>query len=152
MFVAETLSLLMIDIDFFKKINDVHGHQAGDHVLKTMGSILRGKVRKTDVPCRYGGEEFLVILAADATGAGVVAEKLRLEVENTEFIFEKNSIPVRISSGIATMDLAREDFSEALKRADGALYQSKRMGRNQVSYHNGTTIHPLLKSTKKHGD
>jgi diguanylate cyclase (GGDEF)-like protein len=132
---AESLCILMIDIDHFKKVNDVHGHQAGDAVLKAMGSILSKNLRKTDTPCRYGGEEFLVILATAMEGAKAAAEKLRREVEKTEIFFENRLIPITISCGLAEIDFGKEKYQDSIKRADEALYASKKAGRNRISFY-----------------
>jgi diguanylate cyclase (GGDEF)-like protein/PAS domain S-box-containing protein len=135
------LSIIMGDIDFFKKINDKHGHPAGDFVIKTVAQTLSKSFRKTDVVCRYGGEEFLIILpASDLMGAKVAAEKARLAIENTKFEFEGTVIPVTISLGVAQLIVGQESSKETIARADAALYSSKQNGRNQVSSHTGVTI------------
>lgn len=135
------LSIIMGDIDFFKKINDKHGHPAGDFVIKTVAQTLSKSFRKTDVVCRYGGEEFLIILpASDLMGAKVAAEKARLAIESTKFEFEGTVIPVTISLGVAQLLVGQESSKETIARADAALYSSKQNGRNQVSSHTGVTI------------
>jgi diguanylate cyclase (GGDEF)-like protein/PAS domain S-box-containing protein len=135
------LSIIMGDIDFFKKINDKHGHPAGDFVIKTVAQTLSKSFRKTDVVCRYGGEEFLIILpASDLMGAKVAAEKARMAIENTKFVFEGILIPVTISLGVAQLLVGQESSKETIARADAALYSSKQNGRNQVSSHTGVTI------------
>jgi diguanylate cyclase (GGDEF)-like protein/PAS domain S-box-containing protein len=135
------LSIIMGDIDFFKKINDKHGHPAGDFVIKTVAQTLSKSFRKTDVVCRYGGEEFLIILpASDLMGAKVAAEKARLAIESTKFDFEGTVIPVTISLGVAQLLVGQESSKETIARADAALYNSKQNGRNQVSAHTGVTI------------
>lgn len=127
------LSLIMVDIDFFKKVNDVHGHQAGDHILSVVSGVMRRVVRKTDIACRYGGEEFLVILpATDAKGALLAAEKLRAAVEAERIEFEGKTITVTISCGVAQIKVGTETYTEAMGRADEALYQAKKSGRNRV--------------------
>ncbi len=133
-----TMSVVMLDIDFFKKINDVYGHQAGDLVIRNVAEILRKTFRRTDVVARYGGEEFLAILpGTDGTGAIVAAEKLRVQIENFNFEFEGITIPVRISSGVAQIGIGTETGDQAIARADAALYFSKQNGRNRVSFHDG---------------
>lgn len=133
-----SMAVVMLDIDFFKKINDVYGHQAGDYVIRTVGDLLRKTFRKTDVVARYGGEEFLAILpGTDAMGAIVAADKLRTLVQNFNFAFEGTSIPVRISSGVAQINIGAESGDQAIARADAALYFSKQNGRNRVSFHDG---------------
>lgn len=138
-----SISLLMCDIDFFKKVNDVHGHQAGDYVIKTVGELMRGLFRKTDICCRYGGEEFLVILpGTNLENAAIAGNKLRKKIENSEFIFEGTKIPITISIGVATVDIGNEAYKETMARADGALYESKNKGRNKVCIHDGKAIKP----------
>lgn len=127
------LSLIMTDIDHFKKVNDVHGHQAGDYILKQVAEVLKKSFRKTDIVCRYGGEEFLIILpATDLKGTAAAAEKLRANVEAERIEFEGTHIPVTISLGIAEVNIGAETYNETIARADQALYTAKRDGRNQV--------------------
>ncbi len=135
------VSVVMCDIDFFKKVNDKYGHQAGDYVLKNVSRIMKQTFRKTDVCCRYGGEEFLVILpAASFENAGIAANKLRQAVQDEIMIFEEQHIPVTLSCGVATIRIGSESYSEAMARADAALYDSKHQGRNMVSLHDGDKI------------
>jgi diguanylate cyclase (GGDEF)-like protein len=135
------ISLVMCDIDFFKKINDEYGHQAGDYVLKVVSELMKQTFRKTDVCCRYGGEEFLVILpAASFENAGIAANKLRQAIQNKVIVFEDIQIPVTISCGVSTIHINKETYDETMARADAALYESKRNGRNRVSLHNGDQI------------
>lgn len=132
------ISVVMLDIDFFKKINDVHGHQAGDFVLKHTADIMRNCFRKTDIVARYGGEEFLAILpGTDGSGAVTAADKLRQAIQDYRFEFEGTVIPVTISSGVAQINIGSESGSQAIARADAALYFSKQNGRNKVSFHDG---------------
>jgi len=134
-------STIMLDIDHFKKINDVHGHPAGDYVIKTVAELMLKCFRKTDVICRYGGEEFLAILpATPIVGAAAAAEKLRRTVAEHKFSFEGKTIPVSISSGIAQIDLGNEEAKDTIARADAALYFSKQSGRNRVSLHDGKDV------------
>src|SRR5262249_49020140 len=124
------LSVVMLDIDFFKKINDVYGHQAGDHVLKHTAELMRKMFRKTDIVARYGGEEFLAILpGTDAAGAVTAADKLRQAIQNYKYEFEGATIPVTLSSGVAQVNIGRETGDQAIARADAALYYSKQNGR-----------------------
>lgn len=137
----KSMSVIMMDIDFFKKINDVYGHQAGDHVLKVTSDLMRKCFRKTDVVARYGGEEFLAILpGTDFKGAATAADKLRSSVETNVFEFEGTKIPVTISIGVAQISLGNETGDQAVARADAALYSSKHNGRNQVSIHDGRSV------------
>lgn len=141
------LSVIMGDIDHFKKINDKYGHPAGDYVIKTVAGIFHKTFRKTDVVCRYGGEEFLVILpASDHLGARVAAEKVRQAIESYVFDFQGTVIPVTMSLGVAQLIVGQEHGKDAIARADAALYQSKQNGRNQVRVHTGADVVPALVS------
>lgn len=145
---AMSMSLAILDIDFFKKVNDGFGHQAGDHVLKVVSGLMKKTFRKTDIPCRYGGEEFLVILpGTDINGAVTAAEKLRQTLQNEVIEFNGTRIPVTISSGIAEIILGKENYPDTIARADAALYESKRSGRNRVSIHDGQEIKPAVAAT-----
>jgi diguanylate cyclase (GGDEF)-like protein/PAS domain S-box-containing protein len=135
------MAIIMGDIDHFKKINDKYGHPAGDFVIKTVAQALTKTFRKTDIVCRYGGEEFLIILpASDLLGAKVAADKARATIESTNFEFAGVSIPVTISMGVAQLMVGQETSKETIARADAALYNSKQNGRNQVSMHTGAAI------------
>src|SRR3954470_1008501 len=106
---GRALSLVLLDIDFFKTINDTHGHLAGDHVLKHVASSLKTRVRREDIVARYGGEEFgLLLPEVDLKGAVLLAEKARKLIEKTRFEFDKTEIGVTVSAGVAalTADLA----------------------------------------------
>ena len=128
-----TFSLVLFDIDHFKKINDTYGHLAGDAVLRQLGALVKGRVRRDDVPARTGGEEFAVILPeVGAQGAALLADKLRKSVEESTFRFEGTVIPVTVSLGVAEWAAGIEDPAELVKRADERLYDAKRNGRNQV--------------------
>lgn len=123
------LSLLMIDIDHFKQINDRFGHLAGDHVIRKVSHLLRDEVRGSDIVGRYGGEEFLVLMPeTGASGATHVAEKLRESISQQV----KDPAPVTVSIGVATMDASEADLEAALASADAALYAAKQAGRNCV--------------------
>ena len=128
----------MCDIDHFKKINDTHGHQAGDYVLAEVSKLFRESFRKTDILCRYGGEEFLAILpSTEIPGALLVAEKLRSKVAGYKFLFNDVEIPTTISIGVALVRQGVETPAQTVTRADEALYFSKENGRNRVSIHDG---------------
>jgi two-component system, cell cycle response regulator len=131
------LALVLFDIDFFKKVNDTHGHQAGDFVLSEISTLLTATLRAEDVFARYGGEEFAVICrGSDGTQAQVVGERLRKAVEAHRFVFEGTHIPVTISVGIAVIpDDTVKIASDIVALADKALYSSKRGGRNRVTVH-----------------
>jgi len=128
------LSLVMFDLDHFKKINDTHGHLAGDFVLREMARRLRSRIRKEELFARYGGEEFVVVLPeAGHQGAMDFAEQIRRLVEREPFNFEEDVIPLTISVGVATIE-GQEHVDSALfvKMADDNLYRAKRGGRNRV--------------------
>ena len=123
------MSLILLDIDHFKKINDTFGHSIGDSVLKKISQLLRSNLRKTDFIGRWGGEEFIVICAeTDETIVWKVAEKLRKSVKNHDF---KLGLPVSISLGTATFD-SEDSADEILKRADMNMYRAKGTGRNRT--------------------
>lgn len=124
------LSVLMLDVDHFKRFNDEHGHEMGDQVLKVIAATLKGALRNHDVACRYGGEEFFAILpSTPQSGAYAVAERLRKDVEDVVI----EGLKVTVSIGVATFPNVGLDSPEALAQAaDGALYQAKNSGRNRV--------------------
>ncbi len=126
------LSVIMTDIDHFKKFNDTYGHQQGDAVLATTAKLFRKAVRETDIPCRYGGEEFVVILPeTDSEGAALAAERLRKEIEGFEYPGLKGEkLKVTVSLGIATYPNHAEDVEGLIEKADIALYACKEGGRN----------------------
>ena len=126
-----TFALLLIDIDYFKKINDLYGHRCGDDVLIRLASILKAHVRDTTIVSRWGGEEFLVVLEnSSADELKATAERLRRAVEDA-VISETKSIQITVTIGGAVSQ-ADETFQMTLSRADNALYQGKHHGRNQV--------------------
>ena len=123
----------MFDIDHFKKINDEHGHLAGDYVLRRMAGLINTKnIRKEECFARYGGEEFSIVLPDTPKNNGaILAEKIREMVAETRFEFESNVIPVTISMGVT--DLQKNDTVDSfIHRADGKLYEGKQGGRNRV--------------------
>jgi diguanylate cyclase len=123
--------LVIWDIDHFKSINDRFGHRAGDRALTTIAHILSSFIRETDFVGRFGGEEFVMILAgADANSALKVAEHIRLKVEGAEFSFNGKTVKITISCGV-TFYQAEDTPEQAFERADQALYQAKRQGRNR---------------------
>jgi diguanylate cyclase (GGDEF)-like protein len=127
------LSLLMFDIDHFKKVNDTYGHLAGDHVLKQLASTIHARIRREDLLARYGGEEFSVICPEiDHEQALKLAEKLRSLVDATSFKFEDAVVPVTISIGVVTAAADVKDGSELIRLADEKLYEAKESGRNCV--------------------
>lgn len=131
---ARPLSLVLLDIDYFKKINDTFGHLAGDAVLKEVAGVVRSRTRREDVLARYGGEEFALLLPEiDEKGAAQLAEKVRKLVERHAFEFDGETIPVTVSAGVATVQRKSEEPQELIRRADEKLYESKTAGRNRVT-------------------
>ena len=128
------LSIALLDLDEFKRINDTRGHAAGDDVLREVGVRLPGVLRTYDLVGRYGGEEFLLVLpGASAHACGVVAERVRADVAGTTFATRAGPLPVTASIGTVTLTAgSREDVDALVARADAALYQAKRGGRNRV--------------------
>jgi diguanylate cyclase (GGDEF)-like protein len=130
------MSLLMLDLDHFKRINDTFGHSAGDQVLQEIGRLLRDSCRVYDVPGRYGGEEFCIVLPETKTGnTTAVAERIRQRLASSEVLCGDRSIAVTASIGIAGMDTADGSVlspAELIDRADRALYAAKNRGRNRV--------------------
>jgi two-component system cell cycle response regulator len=127
------MSLVMFDIDHFKKVNDSFGHLAGDQVLKHLAITIKSKIRREDLFARYGGEEFAIVLPEiDGYNAHQFAEKVRRIVEATDFRFEQTKIDVTVSMGVATLDADTADAAALIKRADDRLYEAKGAGRNCV--------------------
>jgi diguanylate cyclase (GGDEF)-like protein len=125
-------SIVMVDIDHFKNINDTHGHLVGDQVLKHLAGLIRGNIRKTDFGFRYGGEEFLIMLVnADSRNATHVSEQIRKKLETTNFSLKNKEFNVTASFGIAQFK-KEEDAESAIKRADDNLYKAKQTGRNKI--------------------
>jgi diguanylate cyclase (GGDEF)-like protein len=128
------LSVLICDLDHFKKINDVHGHDVGDVVIRGFADVLRRTKRDTDLVGRFGGEEFVVACEeTDAEGAELLAERIRAELEGTTFHAKDGPIRVTCSIGVATYPRAGTDWDTLFKATDEALYVSKRTGRNRVT-------------------
>jgi len=127
------MSFLMIDVDFFKKINDQFGHLAGDQVLREVGSIIKGSIREIDIAGRYGGEEFCVVLPdTDTEGARFVAERIRTATEETTIKAYDATVQTTLSIGIATFPIDAKNMGDMIDRADWALYQAKDLGRNRI--------------------
>jgi len=127
------LSVLMFDIDHFKRINDVHGHLAGDYVLKEVARVVQQRIRRDEVFARYGGEEFSIILPeTPLSGAVALGETLRQKVADFPFVFQADSIRVTISLGAAVLLESDKTASDIIKRADEKLYVAKRSGRNKL--------------------
>lgn len=131
---GSSASLVIFDIDHFKKVNDTYGHQAGDTVIQSLAKIVSEQIRDTDIAGRYGGEEFVVLLPdVDAAGGRVFAERLRGVVERLQISHEGQVIPFTVSLGVADLSEPCHDHQQLIERADQALYGSKRNGRNQVT-------------------
>jgi len=127
------LSFIMFDIDHFKKINDVHGHLAGDFVLKELARIVQGRIRRDEVFARYGGEEFAIVLPeTNLEGAKALADGLREKTEQSRFVFQNETINVTISIGVAMLSDPDRTSLDLIKRSDQKLYEAKRSGRNRV--------------------
>jgi diguanylate cyclase len=127
-------TLIMFDIDHFKRVNDTYGHQAGDEVIRRVAEILRNTIRESDIGGRYGGEEFGVVLPdTDNEGGVVFAERLRWTVEQTPVAYDGQRIEFTISLGIAEINSELCRHSDWLEQADKALYQSKERGRNRAT-------------------
>jgi two-component system cell cycle response regulator len=129
-----SLSLLMFDVDHFKKVNDTHGHLAGDYVLAKLAKVSSTTVRAEDIFARYGGEEFGVICrGVSLQNAGILGERLRAVVEATVFEYEGKRMPITISVGVAGFpEVPVETVPQLIEAADQALYEAKRSGRNRV--------------------
>lgn len=133
------VTLIIFDIDHFKRINDTHGHQAGDAVIRQVAEITRQQVRGTDVCGRYGGEEFVVLLPdTPADGALLLAERLRKNVE--QCVVEHGGVEIRftISLGVAALTLDCGSHAALIEQADSALYRSKEGGRNRCTVHDNS--------------
>jgi len=125
--------IFIADIDYFKKINDTYGHEAGDKVLVRVAQILKSNLRKTDGVCRWGGEEFLAMLPESGLQGGILlAEKLRSKIESEVFIYSTFKIAVTMSFGVSVYDHGTLDLNRCIKRADENLYKAKETGRNKV--------------------
>lgn len=125
-------SVLFTDIDDFKKINDIYGHQSGDTVLKEVSHILYQCLRGSDILARWGGEEFVAaLLGADLKSAQKVAEKLRNEIEKKEILIDGKTIKATVSVGMASYG-NENSLEEIIHKADQAMYEAKRQGKNRV--------------------
>jgi two-component system C4-dicarboxylate transport sensor histidine kinase DctB len=127
------LCVMMIDVDHFKQINDLHGHLAGDKILLTLACLYTEEMREADVLARFGGEEFIIALPhTDAPAARIVAERIRAKVMNHSIEIDGETVCATISIGISQHRPNEESIKEAIQRADKALYQAKKGGRNRV--------------------
>jgi two-component system cell cycle response regulator len=145
------LALIFLDIDFFKRINDGHGHPAGDFVLSELSQLMTELLRTEDVLARFGGEEFTVLCrGSDLAGVKIVAERLRRSVEERTFTFGGKDIPVTVSLGVVALpESGITDHNAFLAAADRALYEAKRSGRNRVCVHGSEKTPRPSPSTKE---
>ncbi|WP_256830118.1 GGDEF domain-containing protein [Pseudomonas sp. Pse1] len=129
----QPLSLLMLDIDHFKSVNDTHGHAAGDHVLREVAASIKQQLRNVDMVFRYGGEEFLILLSnTGRESAALVGERLRYAAQSNDYWAANTRIELTVSLGCSTL-LPGESADSLLRRADNALYAAKREGRNRLA-------------------
>jgi diguanylate cyclase (GGDEF)-like protein len=127
------LSVIMMDIDNFKLVNDRFGHAAGDRVLSQLAKLIRSEVREVDIVGRYGGEEFTLILPETTLGvASDVAERLRQTINHTFYSAEQTTPQITVSIGVAALDADTPDFEALVNQSDIALYKAKESGRNRV--------------------
>jgi len=132
---SQPLSAIICDIDHFKLVNDEHGHDVGDEVIREFAERLKKRVRGIDLACRYGGEEFVVIMPdTDIALAEIVAERIRSGVMDHPFIVDKGAkqLSITVSVGVSTLEAGDNSQDRVLKRADIGLYAAKKAGRNQV--------------------
>ncbi len=136
-----SLWVVMADLDFFKNVNDTHGHEAGDAVLKTFAAQLRSNTRTSDICGRIGGEEFVVVIShIEEPNTQLVVERIRQQLADTEFCFGGNRVQVTASFGVSGLQGGDPStFAQLLKQADAALYSAKRAGRNRTAFAGGTT-------------
>ncbi|MDM5147927.1 GGDEF domain-containing protein [Candidatus Persebacteraceae bacterium Df01] len=129
----QQICLLMTDLDYFKSVNDIHGHLVGDEVLRHVSSIIAGTVRESDICARFGGEEFIVLLQNTvASGAVTIAEKIRANIENSPYVSGDLTLNLTISIGVSQIGNEKGGINMTLDNADKALYQAKNSGRNRV--------------------
>lgn len=135
---VKNVSVIMFDIDFFKRFNDTYGHACGDYVLQTVAKVIKSSVRSQDLAARYGGEEFTVLLNnTKKEDAMTVADRIRSKIEQYDFSYENQHMKVTISVGVSTFDTVENPVTQPkilVDQADQALYVSKRSGRNRVTF------------------
>ena len=149
---GESLSLLFLDLDHFKQVNDSFGHRAGDQCLRAVIAPIAGELRQGDALGRYGGEEFVILLpGAGATDAEVVAERIRRRVQEMPILISGTRIGLTLSVGVATLDGDIVVPDDLIERADSALYHSKSSGRNLVSSHTGSMPAVILTTSETPG-
>lgn len=136
----QIFALVIIDIDHFKRVNDQHGHLAGDKVLRSVAALIANVARETDFVARYGGEEFVVLMPqTDLIQAQIFCERVRVAIEETPI----QNLRLTVSGGVAQI-LDGEDAQSLLARADAALYAAKTAGRNRMYLHNSRSVEPLV--------
>lgn len=141
------VSIVMLDIDHFKQLNDTFGHKAGDIMLQKIGEMLKAQTRREDIVCRYGGEEFVVILpGATADVAVLFAERWRLSFQSIEMNYADKSLQATLSAGVAAFPRHGESRDELLQQADKALYNAKETGRNRVVLNTQAVIGDIQKA------
>lgn len=144
-------SLVLFDVDKFKKFNDTHGHLAGDEVLRQVAKTLKACAGRGEMAARYGGEEFALLLrGTQVEQAQLRADKCRQAIEAMTVDFEGKSLRVTASAGVAQL-LPSEDISDWIKRSDAGLYEAKRAGRNRIQWHDGQKLRPLQSLDDKPG-
>ncbi len=125
--------MIVLDIDHFKSVNDKYGHQFGDQVLKSVSNVIRKKVREVDTLCRWGGEEFLLLLEnCDQQHAAKVADTIRESISQSNIRIKNEIMNVTISAGVAEYQLD-ESMDDLIDRCDHAMYESKNKGRNRIT-------------------
>jgi diguanylate cyclase (GGDEF)-like protein len=146
---ASPLTVLMVDVDHFKKFNDEHGHVAGDEALKAVARVLKEVTREADHVARYGGEEFLVALPdTNIDGAVMAAERIREKLTQTGILVQGKSVTLTLSTGIAEFPADGKSPEPLIAAADAALYQAKRGGRDRVKRASRTRQTTAAKKTK----
>jgi diguanylate cyclase len=142
-------TLVLLDIDFFKKFNDTHGHQVGDEVLRQVAKVLKEQSRESDLPCRYGGEEFGVILpTTDVENARGVAERIRQAIEASTTVCDNKHLKVTCSLGVSQFEPG-DDVGRLIRRSDEALYESKKAGRNCGHWQNFNKCLPISETVEE---
>ncbi len=130
---SDRVGILAVDVDHFKRVNDMYGHQIGDQVLRAIGDAIQLSVREEDLPARYGGEEFMVLLWNPSPGVALeIGERIRTTVRELDLVDAGVTDRVTVSLGVASGLAADEPISEIVERADRALYAAKRTGRDRV--------------------
>jgi diguanylate cyclase (GGDEF)-like protein len=142
------LTLLMFDLDHFKQFNDRYGHEAGNELLRHVGSTLRAMVRDADMAARYGGEEFAILIRGDMNHGYELAERLRRAIEAGGIQLRGGiDVSATVSAGVASYPTGAADETQVIEHADRALYESKRRGRNRVTIYAGTSVETQLDAT-----